>query len=129
MKKLIYCFALTLAVSLLASAPAKSDTAKAKWVKGWVSDSKCGAKGAGLGHEACGKKCLEAGEHVVFVTEAKGRVLDVDNPDALKEHMGHRVAVQGNVDEAAHTIHVDKVNMIPQTGKKAQAASMDDMHK
>jgi hypothetical protein len=38
------------------------------------------------------------------------------------------VAVQGAVDEAAGTIHVDKVNMITQGTKKAPA-SMDEMHK
>ena len=126
MKRLIwFCYALTLMISLAAVA---SDTAKSTWIKGWVSDSKCAAKGAGLGHEACGKKCLEAGEHVVFVVDAKNKVLNVDNPDALKDHMGHRVAVQGAVDEAAGTIHVDKVNMITQGTKKAPA-SMDEMHK
>ena len=128
MKRLICCcFALSLMMAVVPSA--KSDTAKAKWIKGWVSDSKCGAKGAGLGHEACGNKCLQAGEHVVFVDEFKHKVLNVDNPDALKEHMGHRVAVQASVDEAAGTMHVEKVNMINQKGKKAEAASMDEMHK
>jgi hypothetical protein len=129
MKKLTCCFALSLMASLLMVASANSDTAKAKWIKGWVSDSKCGAKGAGIGHEACGNKCLQAGEQVVFVPDSKSKVLKVDNPEALKEHMGHRVAVQGAVDEAAGSIHVDKVNMITQGSKKAEAASMDEMHK
>lgn len=128
MKTLIgYCLGLTLMVSLAAVAPARSDMAKGKWIKGWVSDSKCGAKGAGTGHEACGKKCLEAGEKVVFVEESKHKVLNVDNPDSLKDHMGHRVAVQGTLDESAGSIHVDKVNMITQGSKKAEA-SMDQMH-
>lgn len=130
MKKLIWgCFALSLMVSLGAVPSANSDTAKGKWVKGWVSDSKCGAKGAGLGHEACGNKCLQAGEKVVFVEDVKHKVLTVDNPDSLKDHMGHRVAVQGAVDETAGTIHVDKVNMITQGSKKAEAGSMGEMHK
>lgn len=130
MKRLIWCcFALSLMISLAAVTPAKSDAAKGTWIKGWVSDSKCGVKGAGVGHAECGNKCLQAGEHMVFVEDAKNKVLNVDNPDALKGHMGHRVAVQGAVDEAAGTIHVDKVNMITQGTKKAAAASMDDMHK
>lgn len=128
MKRLIgCCLGLMLMVSLAAVAPARSDTAKGKWIKGWVSDSKCGVKGAGVGHEACGKKCLEAGEKVVFVEDSKHKVLNVDNPDSLKDHMGHRVAVQGSVDESAGSIHVDKVNMITQGSKKAEAA-MDQMH-
>jgi hypothetical protein len=130
MKKLISLgFVLSLMVSLAVLAPAKSTAPKEKWEKGWVSDSKCGAKGAGVGHEQCGKKCLAAGEHVVFVNEFSHKVLNVDNPDTLKDLMGHRVAVQGAVDQAAGTIHVDKVNQLPQKGKKkAEAASMDEMH-
>jgi hypothetical protein len=124
-----FCCVLLLVTLVAGLAFAKSDDAKGKWTKGWVSDSKCGTKGAGTGHEACAKKCLDGGEHVVFVDEYKQKVLNVDNPDALKDHIGHRVAVQGNVDESAGTIHVDKVNMISQKKKKAEAASMDEMHK
>jgi hypothetical protein len=43
--------------------------------------------------------------------------------------MGQGVAVQGAVDQAAGTIHVDKVNQLPEKGKKkAEAVSMDEMH-
>ena len=111
---------LMMAVGLTA---ADSPTAKERWVKGWVSDSKCGAKGAAAGHAACGQKCLAAGEHVVFVTEHDKKVLKVDNEDALKDLMGHRVSVKGTVDQAAGTIHVDKVNQLPE--KKASAAPGD----
>jgi hypothetical protein len=102
---------------------AGSSTANEKWVKGWVSDSKCGVKGAAPGHAACGQKCLAAGEHVVFVTEHDKKVLKVDNEDTLKDLMGHRVSVKGTVDQAAGTIHVDKVNQLPE--KKASAAPGD----
>src|SRR5690348_15334566 len=120
---------LLLTLITVALSAADSSTAKAKWIKGWVSDSKCGVKGAGVGHEQCGKKCLAAGEHVVFVNEFNHKVRNVDNPDSLKDLMGHRVAVQGTVDEAAGTIHVDKVNQLPEKGKKkAEAASMNEMH-
>jgi hypothetical protein len=36
---------------------------------------------------------------------------------------------QANIDESAGTIHVDKVNMIAQKKKRADAASLDEMHK
>jgi hypothetical protein len=104
---------------MMASLQAAPKTAKAKWMKGWVSDSKCGVKGAKAGHEACGAKCLAAGEHVVFVREHDKQVLNVDNQDALKDMMGHRVAVQGTVDQASNTIHVDKVNQLQE--KKSNA--------
>jgi pectate lyase len=118
------CSLLFLTLMMAGLTAADSNTAKEKWVKGWVSDSKCGAKGASAGHKACGKKCLAAGEHVVFVTEHDKKVLKVDNEDALKELMGHRVSVKGTVDQAAGTIHVDKVNQLPEKGANAASGDM-----
>ena len=83
MKKIIviclaFCFVLAL------SAMAFDDMGKSMTVNGWVSDDKCGAKGANAGAEACTKKCLSAGAHAVIVTDKDQKVLAVDNPDALK---------------------------------------------
>jgi hypothetical protein len=47
---------------------------------GYVVDEKCGAKGAHPGAEACAKKCAEAGEKMVFVTDSDKNVLKLDNP-------------------------------------------------
>jgi pectate lyase len=124
MRKIVtICCMLFMMMMMVGLTSADSKTAKEKWVKGWVSDSKCGLKGARAGHEACGKKCLAAGEHVVFVTEHDKKVLNVDNEDALKDSMGHRVSVKGTMDQAAGTIHVDKVNQLPE--KNTDAASGD----
>ena len=106
--------ALSLLCCLAVAASANSDTAKGKGkaVNGWVSDEKCGAKAAHAGAEECTKKCVEAGQKVVFVTDKDHKVLNVDNPDALKDHLGHHVSVEGNVDSSAGTIHVDNVSMM-----------------
>src|SRR6201984_252730 len=76
----------------------------AQTVNGWVTDAKCGAKGANAGGEACTKKCIAAGEKAVLVTDSDQKVLMVENPDALKGHEGHHVAVTGRVD--GDKIHV-----------------------
>jgi hypothetical protein len=111
---------------------AKSDAAKApkdKTVKGWVSDSKCAAKGANADHASCGNKCVAAGEKVVLVTDKGHKVLNVDNPVTLKDHMAHHVAVKGMVDSSANTIHVDSVTMLAsQGGNKPAADDMKNMH-
>src|SRR5438045_9066471 len=96
-----------LVASLAVLAPAKSSAPKDKWEKGWVSDSKCGAKGAGVGHEQCGKKCLGEGEHVVFVNEFNHKVFNIDNPDKSTDLWGHRVAVKGDVRREARALKVD----------------------
>jgi len=128
MKKLMAGCSLLFAVAMLVMMVSMPSSAKDTWTKGWVSDSKCGAKGAGTGHVDCGNKCLSEGEKVVFVDEFSHKVLTVDNPDTLKDHMGHRVAVQGPVDASAGTIHVDKVNTLPEKNKKAAEAGMSAMH-
>ena len=93
-----------MAVAMIASA------GDSQTVNGWITDSKCGAKGANAGAEGCTKKCLAAGAKVVVVTDADQKVLMVDNPDALKGHEGHHVAVTGSV--TGDSIHVDSVKML-----------------
>jgi hypothetical protein len=104
MFSLLFCLAIVSA--------AKDKAANASTVKGWVTDAKCGVKGANAKGEACTKKCLAAGEKMVFVTDKDHKVLTVDNPDALKDHAGHHVAVKGQVDSSAGTIHVDSASML-----------------
>jgi hypothetical protein len=93
---------------------------------GWISDSKCGAKGANASHEACAKKCIAAGEKPVFVSDKDQKVIPVDNPDALQEHLGHHVAVTGTMTSSG-AMHIDSVKMLSQTGGNS-GGGMNDMH-
>ena len=99
-----FLMSLVFAVAMIAAA-ADSTT-----VNGWVTDSKCGAKGANAKAEECTKKCLAAGAKMVGVTDKDQKVLTVDNPDALKGHEGHHVAVTGTVE--GDSIHVDSAKML-----------------
>ena len=109
-------FALTLlAVAFLVSfSVAKDKTAgpKAQKVSGWVSDEKCGAKGTAASHADCTKKCEEAGQKLVVVSDKGHKVYNIDNQDALKGHEGHHVRVTGQ--DTNGTLHVDKVDMLSQ---------------
>jgi len=92
---------------------------------GWISDSKCGAKGANASHEACAKKCIAAGEKPVLVTDKDMKVIPVDNPDALKDHIGHHVQVTGDMTSDG-SLHVQSVKMLAQKG--GTGSGMSDMH-
>ncbi len=85
-----------------------SSAADSTTVKGYVTDSKCGAKGKT--NAECAKKCLEKGAKVVVVTDGNDKILTVDNPDAVTDHVGHHVAVTGEV--TGDSIHVDSVKML-----------------
>ena len=105
MRKLFF-FCLVLSLLALAVAAFAADNST---VNGWVSDSKCGAKGMSASHAGCTEKCIAAGAKMVVVTDDK-KVLTVDNPDSLKGHEGHHVAVTGQVN--GDSVHVDSVKML-----------------
>ena len=99
-----------LAGALILMVASVSFAGDAQTVNGWVADSKCGVKGANAGGEACTKKCIEAGAKPVVVTDKEQKVLMVENPEALKDHYGHHVAVTGHID--GDKIHVESVKML-----------------
>jgi hypothetical protein len=111
MKKLLLVFAvLSMFCLMVATVWGSDDMGKAQTVKGWVSDSKCGVKGANAKAEECTKKCISEGASMVVVTDKDKKVLTVDNPDALKDHVGHHVAVTGHV--MGDSIHVESAKML-----------------
>jgi hypothetical protein len=110
MKKLLAICVMLCVMFLLVAVVVADDMSKSETVKGWVSDSKCGAKGANAGAAACTKKCIEGGASAVVVTDGDNKVLAVDNADALKGHEGHHVAVTGTV--KGDSIHVNSVKML-----------------
>ena len=105
MKKLVVGLAVLCLMAALSSTAFAADAS----MTGWVTDAKC-AKNAGPGKEACARKCIEAGETMVFVTDQDRKILSVDNPDALRDHIGHHVNVKGSVKGEA--LHVDSVTMV-----------------
>jgi hypothetical protein len=107
MRKVLFALAVLSLVSLLASASFAGD---ATTVNGWISDSKCGVKGAHEGSASCTKKCLEGGASMVVVTDTDQKVLNVKNPESLKGHEGHHVAVTGKVE--GDSIQVDSAKML-----------------
>jgi len=107
-KVLLICLAVSFVFAL--SALAFDDMGKSTSVNGWITDAKCGAKGANAAGEACTKACVGKGEKMVIVTDGDSKVLAVDNQDALKGHEGHHVTVTGTVSK--DSMHVASVKMM-----------------
>lgn len=105
---LALCLLLCMVCFVVSFASAWDD--KETTVNGWVSDAKCGAKGANAGAAACTKKCLAAGAKMVIVTDGDSKVLMVDNPEALKGHEGHHIAATGHMGK--DSIHVESAKML-----------------
>jgi Protein of unknown function (DUF5818) len=76
---------------------------------GYISDSKCGAKGAHEGARDCTIKCVQAGEKYVFVNDADKKVYVVDAQDKVADHAGHHVTVKGTVE--GDTLKLESIEM------------------
>jgi len=105
MKKLRFIF-LALALAAMSALAFAADST----INGTISDSMCGAKGANASHAGCMAKCMSRGAKAVIVTDGDQKVLVIDNPDAIKGHEGHHVAITGKV--TGDSIHVDSMKMM-----------------
>lgn len=108
-KTLVILLALCLAFLALSLTAIAGDKSSAKTtVTGYVGDDKCGAHGAQKAD--CVAKCVQAGAKPVLVTDKDQQVLTIDNPDAVKDHLGHHINATGTVTNGS--IHIDSVSMV-----------------
>lgn len=89
-------FLIVLCVVIIAAMAFAADSGKASSMKGWVSDSKCAAKGAGAAHASCAKACVKGGEKAVFVDDKDGKVYPIANQDSVKDHVGDHVQISAS---------------------------------
>lgn len=100
---------MTMMFAIAAIAKDKAASTKGSKMSGWIMDEKCASRAGAPGQEACAKKCIEAGQKAVFVSEKDKEVLQIDNPEATKGHEGHHVVVTGSVNNGS--VHIDKLAM------------------
>ena len=82
-------------------------TSFAAEMTGYISDSKCGAKGEKDAHADCAVKCVKGGAAPVFVSD--GKVYKIDDAAKVQDHVGHKVTITGEV--KGDTIQVQDVKM------------------
>jgi Protein of unknown function (DUF5818) len=102
--------ALMVVALMLFTAWAVASPNSSSW-DGWISDSKCAAKGANAAHAQCAKKCIASGEKPVLVTDKDQKVVAIDNPDAVAGHEGQHVKVTGTMTDSG-SLHVATVTPI-----------------
>ncbi len=99
-------FATGMAITLFTAA--LSMAADGTWT-GWISDSKCGVKGANDKAGECTTKCVKEGAKYVFVNDADKKVYVVDAQDKVADHAGHHVKVTGAVE--GDTLKLSTIDM------------------
>ena len=100
-KKLLLTAAIFLSIS--------ASSAFAETWHGTVTDSMCSVKHVNGTKDdvECAQKCMKMGDKAVLVVGDK--VYKIENQDAVKDHIGHKVNVMGTMN--GDTIHIDKVTM------------------
>ena len=114
MKRLISLVSvMALGLAMTASAFAGDAAAKPTTMKGWITDSFCGAKNANAAGATCARDCYKKGAKLELV--ADGKTYQISDQKAAAEHIGHEVVITGTLDQ--DTIKVDKI----ETAKKDKA--------
>jgi hypothetical protein len=88
-------FATGMAITLFVAALAMA--ADGSWT-GYISDSKCGVKGANDKAGECTTKCVKEGAKYVFVNDGDKKIYTIDAQDKVADHAGHHVKVTGTVE-------------------------------
>jgi hypothetical protein len=77
---------------------------------GTISDAKCTKAHADASEKSmkCAQACVKGGQKAVFIT-SDGKVMTIANQDAVTEHVGHKVTINGKVD--GDNLTVESVKM------------------
>ena len=96
----VLALAMALAVVTLAGGATAPTT-----VKGWISDSYCGARNANAEGATCARDCYKKGAKLEL--HADGKTYQISDQKAAFDHIGHEVVVTGTLDK--DTIKVEKI--------------------
>ena len=95
-----FCCTLLISLALLwGTALAQKSNGDSEQFTGWITDAKCAKAGHYKGESH--KKCIAAGEAVVFVDEADKTIYVVSNADGVKDKVGKRVTLSATFKEDA----------------------------
>ncbi len=124
MKRLLtiaFAFLVTCSITVFAqstSDAAQTDNQAAKTDKKVDKAEKKEAKAAAKGKDMSLTGWVKSeGGKTTFVNDKDKQSWDISNPDAVKGHEGHHVSIKAKLNEADHSLTVDKLKMM----RKAQA--------
>jgi hypothetical protein len=119
----LFAFLITASLSLVAQEPASKDqTATDKSVqKAEKTEANAAAKGKVMSLTGWVK---DQDGKTVFINDKDKQAWNISNLDAVKGHEGHHVKVKAKLNEADHSMDVEKVTMMSkskQTGQEQKA--------
>jgi len=112
MKLKVYVFN-AVAFLTMASATVAAESVK---LTGWFACDRCTAPRAAKGdvsrsNPVCAKKCIDEGSDAVFISEGK-QLLKIRNHASVKDDIGYKVEIAGDVDRATATVSIRSVTKL-----------------
>src|SRR5205807_969730 len=119
MKLIAYAIRLC-GIALLTVGAAKLPAETIK-LTGWFACEKCTAPRAANGdfrpsNPDCARQCIDKGSEAVFISEQGKDLLKVRNHASVKDDIGYKVEVTGDIDRTADTISVKTVTKLAEAG-------------
>jgi hypothetical protein len=113
---LLFAFLLTASLSVLAQDNPSGSTDK-KTSKAEKKEAKAAEKGKSMSLTGWVK---DQDGKTVFVNDKDKQAWNISNPDAVKGHEGHHVKVKATLNEADHSINVEKLTMLRKGKQSAE---------
>ncbi len=123
---LLFAFLLTASLSLLAQEPASKDQAGAsdkKVQKAEKKEAKAAEKGKTMSLTGWVK---DQDGKTVFENDKDKQAWNISNPDAVKGHEGHHVKVKAKLNEADHSLTVEKLTMMRKGKQSAEVKKEEE---
>ena len=124
----LFAFLMTASLALMAQEPASKDqTANDKSVqKAENKEAKAAAKDKTMSLTGWVK---DQDGKTVFINDKDKQAWNISNLDAVKGHEGHHVKVKAKLNEADHSMDVEKVTMMAKSKQTAQEQQKDNQPK
>ncbi|HET9280743.1 MAG TPA: hypothetical protein VFR24_02165 [Candidatus Angelobacter sp.] len=121
----LFAFLMTASVALVAQEPASKDqtTSDKKVQKAENKEAKAAAKDKTMSLTGWVK---EQDGKTVFINDKDKQAWSISNLDAVKGHEGHHVKVKAKLNEADHSLDVEKVTMMRKGKQTAQEQKKED---
>lgn len=115
---LLFAFLLTASLSVLAQDTSNpSGSSDKKTSKAEKKEAKAAEKGKSMSLTGWVK---DQDGKTVFVNDKDKQAWNISNPDAVKGHEGHHVKVKATLNEADHSINVEKLTMLRKGKQSAE---------
>ncbi|HWG39995.1 MAG TPA: hypothetical protein VN658_05565 [Candidatus Acidoferrales bacterium] len=107
---LLFAFVITASLSMLAQEPAANPGgADKKAAKAEKKEAKAAEKGKTMSLTGWVK---DQDGKTVFINDKDKQAWNIENTDAVKGHEGHHVKVRAKLNEADHSLNVEKLSML-----------------